>query len=131
MDECKPLVCSPRQRVSFNSIDEVGFEVCWITWQATSGRSYKEGVRACAAMLQQHTTIESLSFMNNGISEQAAGRGLHSSTFQLNVSASHGIESVLRGCFGGVEEVLWGIKWVFRVYWVYEMAQVVLKSGRV
>ena len=32
----------------------------------------EKGVRACAAMLQQQTGIESLSFQNNGISEQAA-----------------------------------------------------------
>jgi len=36
-------------------------------------------------------------------------RGLHSSTFQLNVSASCGIGVAFRGCLGGV----WG---VYRVY---------------
>jgi len=32
----------------------------------------------------------------------AVGRGLHSSTFRLNVSALYGIGGALRGCLGGV-----------------------------
>jgi len=37
------------------------------------------------------------------------GRGLHSSTFRLNVSAVRGIGGALRGCLGDVQEVLPGI----------------------
>jgi len=39
-----------------------------------------------------------------------AGRGVHSSTFWLNVSGFCGIEGVIRGCLGGVHEVLGGIR---------------------
>ena len=35
-------------------------------------RFRQKGVRACAAMLQQQKGIESISFISNGISEQAA-----------------------------------------------------------
>ena len=38
-------------------------------------------------------------------------RGLHSSSFRLNVSAFCGIRSAFRGCLGGVYEVsesIWG-----------------------
>ena len=38
------------------------------------------------------------------------GRGLHSSTSQLNVSAFYGIGGAFRGCLVGVEEELWGIR---------------------
>jgi len=59
-----------------------------------------------------------------------AGRGLHSFTFQLNVSAFCGIGGAFRGCLGlgfEVEGVLGGV----RVYIASETAQVELKSGRV
>ena len=36
---------------------------------------------------------------------RVAGRGLHSSTFWLNVSAFCGIGGASRGCFEGIEEV--------------------------
>jgi hypothetical protein len=35
-------------------------------------------------------------------SERDPGRGVHLSTFQLNVSASRGIGGAFRGCLGGV-----------------------------
>jgi len=65
----------------------------------------------------------------------AAGRGLHSSTSQLNVSAFCGIGGAFRGCLSGVEgvfvggeEVSSGVGWgVF----VSETARVELKSERV
>jgi len=37
------------------------------------------------------------------------GRGLHSSTFQLNLSAFYGIGWARRGCVARVEGVLWGV----------------------
>jgi hypothetical protein len=40
--------------------------------------------------------------------ETAAGRGLHSFTFRLNVSNFCGIGGALRGCLGGVYEVFRG-----------------------
>ena len=40
----------------------------------------------------------------------AAIRGLHSSTFRLNVSAFCGIGGAFKGCLGGVQEVLGGIR---------------------
>ena len=40
--------------------------------------------------------------------EVPAGRGLHSSTFRLNVSAFCGVGGAFRGCSGGVYEVLRG-----------------------
>jgi len=60
-----------------------------------------------------------------------AGRGLHSSTFRLNVSAFCGIGIVfgdyLRGGAGGFR----GYGGKCRVYFVSETAQIELKSGRV
>ena len=37
-----------------------------------------------------------------GAALMAAGRGLHSSTSQLNVNAVYGIGGAFRGCLGGV-----------------------------
>ena len=62
------------------------------------------------------------------------GRGLHSSTFRLNVSSLCGIRGAFRGCLGGVYGVLWGIRGyqgASRVCFVSETAQVELKRGRV
>jgi hypothetical protein len=55
------------------------------------------------------------------------GRGLHSSTIQLNVSAFCGIGGACMGHSGGVS----GYEGVTMVYLVSETAQVELKSGRV
>ena len=45
------------------------------------------------------------------IGRELLGRGLHSSTFRLNVSPLWEIGGAVRGCFiGGVEGVLWGIR---------------------
>jgi hypothetical protein len=58
-------------------------------------------------------------------------RGLHSSTFQLNVSTFCGIKVAFGGCSGGVRVVLGGNRgWPGSVF-VSEAAQVKLKSGRV
>ena len=55
------------------------------------------------------------------------GRGLHSSTFRLNISAYWGIGGAFEGCLGGVRSV----RGVFKVYFVSESSQAQLKSGRV
>jgi hypothetical protein len=55
------------------------------------------------------------------------GRGLHSSTFRLNVSALCGIGGALGGCVGGV----YGVLGVPTVSFLSETAQVELNSGRV
>jgi len=41
--------------------------------------------------------------------ERDVGRGLHSSTFQLNLSALYGIGGALRGCAARVKGVLGGV----------------------
>jgi len=63
------------------------------------------------------------------------GRGLHWSTFRLNVNAFCGIGGacggrLLRGCLRGCLGSVGGYHGVFGVYFVSEMAQVELKSGR-
>jgi len=50
--------------------------------------------------------------VGSGVLELAAGRGLHSSTFQLNLSALYGIGGARRGCVARV-------KGVFRVCRVF------------
>ena len=61
-------------------------------------------------------------------------RGLHSSTFRLNLIAFCGIGVHSGVVLGGVHEVSGATKeyqGVFRVYFVSETAQVELRSGRV
>ena len=58
-------------------------------------------------------------------------RGLHSSTFRLNVSAFCGIGSAWKGLFRGGLGGVWGNQGLCRVFFVSETAQVELKSGRV
>jgi len=79
-----------------------GFKMRWMTWRAISGRpeiwalehpsvGYRQGMHELASLL--------------------LGRGLHSSTFRLNVSAFYGIGSAFRGCFtGGVQGVSGGLR---------------------
>ena len=55
------------------------------------------------------------------------GRGLHSLTSQLNLSAFNGIGGALKGCVARVE----GVFRVCRVFCVSDTAQVELKSERV
>jgi hypothetical protein len=43
------------------------------------------------------------------------GRGLHSFTLQLNVSAFYGIGDAFMGYLGGVYEVPGGVRWCVRV----------------
>ena len=63
--------------------------------------------------------------------DQPQPRGLLSSTFRLSVSAFCGAGGAFRGCLGGVQGVLRGLRACFRVYFVSETAEVELKSGRV
>jgi hypothetical protein len=57
-------------------------------------------------------------------------RGLHSSTFQLNVSAFCGTGSASKDCLGAVSGVSGGITECAGCVFVSETAQVKLKSGR-
>jgi len=57
----------------------------------------------------------------------AGGRGSHSSTFQLNLSALYGIRGARRGCGARVKGVLGGAG----RFCVSDTAQVELKSERV
>jgi hypothetical protein len=59
--------------------------------------------------------LEGLFLSNICACEQAMGRGLHSSTFWLNVRALSGIGAVFRGCVGGVYAVSGGVCGVFCV----------------
>jgi len=59
------------------------------------------------------------------------GRGLHSSTFQLIVSAVCVIGGALRGCLGAVQGVSGGIRGCAGCVLVSETVHVELKSERV
>jgi NADH:ubiquinone reductase (non-electrogenic) len=63
--------------------------------------------------------------------KEVEDRGLHSSTFRLNLSAFCGIGGAFRNCSGGGKKVFRGYQGVFRVHFVSETAQVELRSGRV
>jgi hypothetical protein len=60
---------------------------------------------------------------------QPAARGLHSSTFRLNLSTFCGIGGAFSGCLGGVLEVSGGIGGCLGCIFVSETAQVELKRG--
>ena len=60
-----------------------------------------------------------------------ATRGLHSFTFQLNISAFCDIVGPFGGCSGGVSGVSEGIKECLGGVFASETAQVELRSGRV
>jgi len=60
-----------------------------------------------------------------------AGRGLHSFTFQLNVSTLHGIGGACRGCLGSVCELLEGIRGFLRCILRQKLLKVELKWERV
>ena len=70
-----------------------------------------------------------------GTNDDVAGRGLHSSTFRLNVSVYCGIGGMDRGCvYGMLRGFLGGVgrhRGLSKVYFVSETVQVELKSGRV
>jgi len=61
--------------------------------------------------------------------DAAEGKGLLSSTFQLNLSALYEIGGARRGCVARVKGV-W-CNGVFRVFYCADMAQVELRGGRV
>jgi hypothetical protein len=64
--------------------------------------------------------VERKRSLSSGISSSkasgASGRGLHSSTYQLNVSASCGIGGACRGCLGGVSRCKGALRGVQGVY---------------
>jgi hypothetical protein len=64
-----------------------------------------------------------------------SGRGLQSSTFQLNVSTFYGIGGALRGCFRGnlrgIQVVSGVNRWDVGYTFLSETAQLELQTGRV
>jgi hypothetical protein len=58
----------------------------WMAWRTTSGRPYLDHLFTVLASEEEVG------------GERPDGRGLHSSTFQLNVSAFCGIGVACRGC---------------------------------
>ena len=83
-----------------------------MTWRAVSGRPHPHLAAAVSPA-------------------QPYNRGLHTFTFQLNVSAFYGIGGLFGGCLWGVSGVLAGIRGWSGCVFVSETAQVELKSGRV
>ena len=65
------------------------------------------------------------------LSRAVSGKGLHSSTFRINVSALGVIGGALRGCLGVIWGVSEGVRGCIVCVSMSEMAQVELKSGRV
>jgi hypothetical protein len=80
-------------------------------------------VSSCRAVLHCGQTLKSFQWPTT--------RGLHSFTFQLNVSAFYGIGGASRDCLGAVYGVLWGMRGCAVCVFVSETAQVELKTGRV
>jgi len=90
----------------------------WLTWRATSAQALDPG------------GIVSITIDCPGKTGLVVGRGLHSSTFRLDVTALYGIGGAFRVVQGGSRGVQ-GYQQVFRVYIVSETAQVELESGQV
>ena len=74
-----------RPHLTSHLSSETRCKLRWMRWRAMSARPYREGDRVC--VLQ--------------------GRGIHSSTFQLNISALCGIGGAFRGCLRGDWQVPW------------------------
>ena len=95
----------------------------------------------CRAMEHRHADIKEavelvraaeevdLAFLLDATSSM--GRGLHSFTFQLKVSAFYGIRGAIRGYSWGDYEVLGSFRGCKGCVFVSETAQVELRSGRV
>ena len=65
------------------------------------------------------------------VNVMVTGRALHSSTFQLNVSALYGIGGARRGCVARVKGIFRGCSGCVGYFCVSDTAQVELKSGGV
>ena len=66
----------------------------------------------------------------NALASVTCGRGLHSSSFQLNFSRLLGIRAACRGCLEDDQGVLGGSRGRLRAVFVFETAQVELMRGR-
>ena len=82
----------------------------WATYEAFLWRNEQRAYQRCAVLL---------------------GRGLHSSTFPLNLSALHGIGVARRCCVVRMKGVLGGARGCVGCILVSDAAQVELRSGRV
>jgi len=69
--------------------------VRWMTWRASSARPYEQELMTGGAARKGVSS----SALHSAV---AHGRGLHSSSFRLNVSAFCGIGCAFRGCLGGI-----------------------------
>ena len=120
MDECKPLpVGSFTMQVLDGAGNLMGADDRYSTY---TGYTVSRAVRCSSATVTLAGVTEAntngtgvASFPGLTLVRPAAGRGLHSSTFQLNLSALYGIGGARRGCVarvkgvsGGVEGVLGG-----------------------
>jgi hypothetical protein len=85
-------------------------------------------VARALAQLMMPTTSEEAAAINEA-RHALTGRGLHSSTSWLKVSALCGTGGAYKDCLRCVCGVSWGIRG-YRVYIVSETAQVELKSER-
>jgi len=100
---CSP---SPRHRHTGCLLTQAArVQNAFVTWRAVSARPFMQGVGV------GHYSI---CFTNVGGALQI--RGLHSSTYQLNVSASCGIGGACRGCLGGVSRCKGALRGVQGVY---------------
>ena len=97
MDECKPLI---------------------------GGVRFRDGGGESPAHMRLADVLDT---MMSPSERHSSGKGLHSFTFQLSLSAFCRMGDAIRGCLGGVR----GNKGVFRVYFMSETAQVELTGGRV
>ena len=101
MDECKPLPpgARPSRRVHTSS-------------HPTGSRAAVPTAAPAGARPQRRLYIPSCPTGSRAPARTATppGRGLHSFTFQINVSAFCGIGGASKGCLGAIEGVLWGVR---------------------
>jgi len=106
---CKTILTGRHQMEAFGETTKL---VAWylgrMTIPACTNMSVllsppRHGLRMCVSLQSRNGTCP-------GALAVPRVRGLHSSTFRLNVSAFCGIGGAFRGCLGGVEGVLGGIR---------------------
>jgi hypothetical protein len=132
VNECKPLVPGLEQQLARDAGEGGGVGVSTVAavfvanmthispYTATQGL-----VKGAGAMLRAGGFLiiygpfkkggEHTSESNATFDESLRGRGLHSSTFQLNLSAFYVTGVAVRGCFGGVKGVIKGNRGVLGV----------------
>jgi hypothetical protein len=80
-----------------------------MTWQPISGRPHKPVLSKELADVFEREVLPRLVGPARNCPKRVETRGLHSSTFQLNLSASYGIGGALRGCVARVRGLLEGV----------------------